>query len=119
MGLPEMAAKWFARGWVGGARKGKRGEGMKKLFSAIDGKKRSIVLLAFIVVAWLKALGVGDFSEQLSFLLQLVDWNADGLLGVPLSLIAGTVSGVVAIVHAAVKSWKADAEEQSRVTLPR
>lgn len=103
MSLLGKAAEWLARRKIDGARKGKEGLGMKKFLGFLDGYKRIVVLALFIVVSVLKTSGVGDYEGTLGFILRLLDFRPE-LSPVPLSVIAGTVAGIFAIIDGIKKA---------------
>jgi hypothetical protein len=105
MGLFGGIGKFMARRKLDGARKGKEGPGMKKLWAALDGRKRFIVLLAVVVVQVLKAAGVGDYEGILGTVLRVLDY-APEQLPIPAGSIAVIVTGVTALGHALVKAWR-------------
>ena len=86
---------------------------MRKL---LDGKKRSAVLLAYMIAAIVQESGRGDYTGDIGSVRQLLDWNAQGRLALPLSVIVGTVAGSIAIYHAAAKSLRARAEKADTVS---
>lgn len=67
-----------------------------KVLKVLDGYKRVIVLGLFILVAWLKASGTGDYSGSLGFVLRVLDWSPEAS-PVPASVVALTVGGLYAI----------------------
>lgn len=92
---------------------------LKNLLNALDGYKRIIVLIAYMAVAILKASGHGDYEGQLGTVLRILDWNADGTLPVPASVIAGTVAGAWAIVHAILKDIRDRRAASKTASLPK
>lgn len=69
---------------------------MKKYLELIDGYKRVALIALFLVVAWLKASGAGDYSTVVDFLMKVLDWKPEDLT-VPPALITATIAGVYTI----------------------
>lgn len=104
MRVPGFIRKYFVRQEINAARDGKDGKLVQKVLAALDGNKRTITLLAFMVVAWAKVLGYGDHTATLGSVLGLLGWPSDNTL--PFDLLVGTFSGAVAIAHALVKAYR-------------
>lgn len=102
-GLGKWAAERLARKQLKDAREGRKGEDVKNLLAFVDGYKRVILLAAFLVVAWLKAAGVGDYAPAVEVLMRMLDWSPEAL-PVPAALIASTVAGAFAIVDGVKKA---------------
>ncbi len=110
---------WYLRRRINGAREGKEGAVAMNVLKALDGYKRIIVLLAYIVVVLMKASGHGDYEGYLGPVFKLLDWNADGVLPVPIDVIAGTAAGAVAIGHAIAKEIRDKRSAANTVSLPK
>jgi len=91
---------------------------LRALLALLDGKKRIIVLVAYMAAAIVKATGHGDYEGPLGTVLRVLDWQPD-LLPVPASVLAGTAGGIVAITHAVLKDLRASREAANTVSLPK
>ena len=89
-----------------------------RFLKALDGYKRIIVLALYMGAALIQASGHGDYSGQLGFVLQLLNWTPD-LLPVPMSVLAGTAAGTWAIGSAVRKILAERRAVAETVTLPR
>lgn len=116
MSLFGKVGLFMARRRIDGARKGKEGVQVKEFFKALDGRKRFFVLLAYVIVTALKASGVGDYEGFLGVGMRLLDYTPD-MLPLPVGVIAGTVAGVVALVHAGVKAYRKTSDAENTVTV--
>lgn len=104
MSLKESAARWWARRYVSRGREGKEGKDVQKVFAAIDGWKRIIVLvlaLAQLLLVQQKGIDIGPY---LSFVYGVLQWSPTDLIPVPLSTLSTTLLGLWAIVDGVKKA---------------
>jgi hypothetical protein len=89
---------------------------LRDALTFVNGYKRIIVLAAYMLAAIFAALGHPDQSGIVGLIAAAIGWNDGGAMPVPLSVLAGTAAGLVAIGHAVKKELAAAREKRDTVS---
>jgi len=87
---------------------------IRKVLALLDGKKRALILLGYMVAAVVETAGSG-YEGDAGAIRQALDWNPG--LPLPVSVIVGTLLGTIAIWHAIAKGSRERAERRDTVSI--
>lgn len=106
----------FGRGYVERGRRGKEGPVLKSVLKALDGYKRVIVLATYLVEGFCHAMGWGDHTQYIGWVIHLLSWDG---LGIDIGEALQNGGAVWAIWDGLVKRWREDREKRRKVLAAR
>lgn len=79
MGLRGWATETFGRREADAARKGKRGMAAMKFLQFLDGYKRVLALLTYVIEGIAQAAGLGDHTAGIGVVFRILRWDPAGM----------------------------------------